>query len=125
MPFSATTYNQSACSPGHSLLPMSTISSQPNTALQPVSRGLSVQRGLEKLLIYLGLLVGVVLTGAPYLYMITGSFKTNAEIFSYPLHFFPEAPTLVNYSRLLSGGEIPYVQQFGNSVVVSLSQTAY
>ncbi|MEM7537262.1 MAG: carbohydrate ABC transporter permease [Chloroflexota bacterium] len=80
-------------------------------------------RLIERLLMYVVLAIGVILTGAPYLYMITGSFKANAEIFSYPLHFFPEAPTLVNYNRLLSGEEIPYVRQFGNSIIVATSQT--
>lgn len=103
---------------------MATVSStHSDTIAQPTSRSVGLQRGLERVVMYIGLLVGVVLTGAPYLYMITGSFKTNAEIFSYPLHFLPEAPTLINYSRLLGGSEIPYVQQFGNSVIVALSQT--
>ncbi len=55
--------------------------------------------------------------------MITGSFKLNAEIFSYPLTFMPKAPTLENYQRLLSGSEIPFVRQFLNSLVVAVSQT--
>jgi ABC-type glycerol-3-phosphate transport system permease component len=55
--------------------------------------------------------------------MITGSFKQNAEIFSYPLTFIPQAPTWENYSRLLSGGEIPYVRQFANSLFVAVAQT--
>ena len=58
---------------------------------------------LERVLMYLVLSVAVVLTGAPFVYMFTGSFKPNAEIFSYPLHFIPQAPTLVNYRRLLGG----------------------
>ncbi|RIK40510.1 MAG: carbohydrate ABC transporter permease [Chloroflexi bacterium] len=55
--------------------------------------------------------------------MISGSFKENAEIFSLPLSFIPQNPTMVNYDRLLSGAEIPYAKQFGNSILVAVSQT--
>ncbi|CAN5814207.1 carbohydrate ABC transporter permease [soil metagenome] len=81
------------------------------------------QGWLEPGLLYLFLAVAVILTGAPFVYMITGSFKPNAEIFSYPLHFIPQMPTLVNYRRLLGGHEIPYVHQFGNSALVAVAQT--
>jgi arabinosaccharide transport system permease protein len=77
----------------------------------------------ERFVIYALLLVFAVITGAPFVYMISGSFKFNAEIFSYPLTFVPRTPTLDNYGRLLSGTEIPYVRQFGNSVIVAVSQT--
>lgn len=77
----------------------------------------------ERIGLYALLLVCFVITGAPFLYMITASFKLNSEIFSYPLTFIPRAPTLDNYTRLLGGSEIPYVRQFGNSVIVSVSQT--
>jgi ABC-type glycerol-3-phosphate transport system permease component len=80
-------------------------------------------RRLERLLLYFMLFVAVVLTGAPYVYMITGSFKLNGEIFNYPLTFMPQSPTLENYTRLLSGADIPYVRQFGNSLFVAITQT--
>jgi ABC-type glycerol-3-phosphate transport system permease component len=73
------------------------------------------------------LLVTVVLiaavVAAPFVYMITGSFKLRAEIFSYPLHFLPTNPTLENYTRLLDGSEIPFLRQCFNSVVISINQT--
>ena len=74
-------------------------------------------------LIYLALIGLAVLTAAPFLYMITGSFKRNSEIFSYPLTLFPAEPTLDNYIRLLNGSEIPFVRQFSNSLLVAASQT--
>jgi len=83
----------------------------------------SARRYLGVGLIFLSLLVMAVLTGAPFIYMVTGSFKLNAEIFSYPLHFLPKAPTLSNYVRLLNGSEIPFVRQFLNSAVIAVSQT--
>jgi ABC-type glycerol-3-phosphate transport system permease component len=74
-------------------------------------------------LLFVVLLALAVLTGTPFLYMLTGSFKLNAEIFSYPLHFLAKEPTLSNYVRLLNGSEIPFVRQFFNSAVIAVSQT--
>lgn len=91
----------------------------------------SVQRlswsGLNKRLrmaIILGvLLVLSLFTTMPFVYMITGAFKTNAEIFSYPLTLIPRNPTNDNYLRLLNGSEIPFVRQFTNSVFIATTQT--
>jgi arabinosaccharide transport system permease protein len=98
-----------------------TASAQPQitTTVRPMRTWALV----ERLLLYASLLIAVVLVGAPFVYMIFGSFKENAEIFSLPLRFLPQNPTLVNYNRLLGGAEIPYVRQFGNSVIVAVSQT--
>jgi arabinosaccharide transport system permease protein len=95
-----------------------------NTKSQAGSRRrLHWRRTMERAIVYLGLLVFAVLVGAPFVYMITGSFKFNADIFSYPLTFIPRNPTLDNYARLLSGSEIPYVRQFANSLFVATTQT--
>jgi ABC-type glycerol-3-phosphate transport system permease component len=85
------------------------------------SAGLLKQANLGVL--FLVLLVMGVLVGAPFIYMISGSFKFNAEIFSYPLRFIPTNPTLENYQRLLGGEEIPYLRQVFNSAVISVAQT--
>ncbi len=81
------------------------------------------QRSTERIIVYSGLLIAAVLVGAPFVYMITGSFKFNADIFAYPLTFLPRNPTLDNYVRLLSGSEIPYVRQFANSLFIAVNQT--
>jgi arabinosaccharide transport system permease protein len=96
---------------------------QTNSPAAAAKRGVYWPRVIERTLIYLALLVCVVLVGAPFVYMITGSFRYNSEIFSYPLTFLPKAPTLENYQRLLNGSEIPYVRQFVNSLFVAVSQT--
>lgn len=102
-----------------------TTPSQPTSRppLPSTSHPLAWRRGGEWVLLYALLAVAVVLTGAPFAYMIAGSFKQDAEIFSYPLTFIPREPTLVNYTRLLSGEQIPYVRQFANSALVAISQT--
>lgn len=81
------------------------------------------RRRVEWALIYAALLAFGVVVGAPFLYMITGSLKTNGELFSYPLNFLAQNPTMENYNRLLGGTEIPYIRQFMNSIIVAVSQT--
>jgi arabinosaccharide transport system permease protein len=77
----------------------------------------------EITLVYAGLFVFGVLVAVPFIYMITGSFKTNGEIFNYPVTLAVQNPTLNNYQRLLGGEEIPYLRQFANSLIVALGQT--
>lgn len=86
-------------------------------------RSLNWRRSFERTLIYVGLIISAILVGSPFVYMFTGSFKLNVDIFSYPLTFIPRNPTLDNYIRLLSGSEIPYVRQFANSLYVAIVQT--
>jgi arabinosaccharide transport system permease protein len=78
---------------------------------------------IEASLIYAALFCFAVLVGVPFLYMITGSFKTNGEIFNYPVTLFVQEPTINNYERLLSGKEVPYLRQMLNSVIVAVGQT--
>ena len=79
--------------------------------------------GVDSILTYSVLFLGVLLTGAPFVYMISGSFKFDADIFALPLTWWPLEPTGQNYIRLLAGEQIPYLRQFGNSAVVAVSQT--
>jgi arabinosaccharide transport system permease protein len=78
---------------------------------------------IEGALIYATLFFFAVLVGVPFVYMITGSFKTNGEIFNYPVTLFVQEPTMNNYERLLNGKEVPYLRQMLNSVIIAVSQT--
>lgn len=77
----------------------------------------------EAALIYGVLFFFAILVGVPFLYMITGSFKTNGEIFNYPVTLSVREPTLNNYERLLNGKEVPYLRQMLNSVIIAGGQT--
>jgi len=85
--------------------------------------GVPLRRYVEWTAIYGALFLFAVLVGAPFVYMISGSLKTNGELFSYPINFGVVNPTYDNYNRLLSGTEIPYIQQFINSLIIAISQT--
>jgi len=67
---------------------------------------------------YLALTVGLVLTLAPFMWMLLGSFKTQGELLQRPITWWPEQATLDNYSRWLT--QLDYGQFFFNSVVVAL-----
>ena len=79
----------------------------------------SKRRSSTPILFFFALLVGI-----PFLYMFTGSFKTNGQLFSWPVNLLAPEPTLNNYERLLSGEEIPYLRQMVNSVIIAVSQSA-
>ena len=79
---------------------------------------------VEAAVLYAILFFFALLVGIPFLYMITGSFKTNGQLFSWPINLLAPEPTYTNYERLLGGEEIPYLQQMGNSVIIAVSQSA-
>lgn len=55
----------------------------------------------------------------PFLWMVLGSFKTPAELFSDPPTFIPENPTTENYTRWFTDFGIE--RFFGNSLIVALA----
>lgn len=84
----------------------------------------SVVRFVAETTLTYGVLIGfAILIGIPFLYMITGSLKTNGQIFSFPVNLLAPEPTMDNYDRLLSGEEIPFIRQLANSTIVAVSQS--
>ena len=49
----------------------------------------------------------------PFVWMVLGSFKTNAELRQSPPTWIPESPTLENYRELFNRLDFP--RYFGNS----------
>jgi multiple sugar transport system permease protein len=75
----------------------------------------------NKILIYgVLLLVGLVAL-APFLWTILASFKTGAEIRQVPPTYFPQAPTLNNYTTLLNDPQLPLGLFYRNSAIVALA----
>lgn len=69
------------------------------------------------------LLILVVLTIVPFLYMMLGAFKQNSEIFGTPITFFPKSPTLDNMGALLSN--FPFARWALNTVIVAVVGSAF
>lgn len=101
---------------------MATSPARLSSAAQPRPLSWRAQHATQQIVLYGLLLLGALLTGMPFIYMFTASFKANAEIFSYPLTILPQQPSLTNYQRLLSGESIPFLRQLLNSAIVAFSQ---
>jgi ABC-type glycerol-3-phosphate transport system permease component len=67
--------------------------------------------------LYLSAALLVVLTGFPFLWMVSTSFKPGPEIFAYPPRLLPERYTLANFFQLFE--QTRFLTYFRNSVVVS------
>ncbi len=72
-------------------------------------------------LIYLFLILGIVATLAPFVWMFLTSFKSSGGIFAYPPEWLPKHPTFAHYQKLFS--EIRFLLHFKNSLIVAISAT--
>ena len=58
----------------------------------------------------------------PFLWMLSASFKENAEIFTRPITWIPKVFRIINYEKVFR--EIPFALYFLNTAFVTLSVTA-
>jgi multiple sugar transport system permease protein len=71
--------------------------------------------------VYVLLSLGLVTVVAPFLWMLFGSVKTQAELARIPPTWLPEAPTWSNYTTLFS--QLNFPAYFLNSVIIAVSVT--
>ncbi|HHY49042.1 MAG TPA: carbohydrate ABC transporter permease [Alphaproteobacteria bacterium] len=83
--------------------------------------GAVVRTGLARPLVIFGSLLVVVVCLFPFLWMALSSIKQLNELYTVPPHWWPEAPTLGNYAKVLFESNIP--RYFLNSVVISFGST--
>ncbi|MFD6090673.1 carbohydrate ABC transporter permease [Oerskovia sp. NPDC060338] len=86
-----------------------------STLVRPPRRPIRWSRGAT----YTALVVGLLLTLMPFIWMLLGSFKTQGELLQRPITWWPESPTLENYEKWLS--QLNYGQFFMNSIVVAVA----
>ncbi len=67
---------------------------------------------------YVVLVVASVLTLLPFVWMLLGSFKTQGELLRRPVTWWPEEPTLANYTAWFT--DLGIGQFFTNSLVVAV-----
>jgi len=79
-------------------------------------------RRLKALAAYAVLLVLAVWTLGPLYWMVTTSFKTNAEVYGTTATLWPRHPTLANYRVLFT--RTPFLVYFQNSSLIALATTA-
>jgi multiple sugar transport system permease protein len=72
--------------------------------------------------LYVVLAVGLLVTLAPFLWMLLGALKPEAELQRVPPTWWPEAPSLDNFRQLFDRLDFP--RFFANSVLVAVAVTA-
>lgn len=72
--------------------------------------------------LYLLLTVAVVVVAAPFIWMVVGSLKPTTELRQVPPTWWPENPSLDNYSELFS--RLSFGTYFANSAIVAVVVTA-
>lgn len=79
---------------------------------------------IGSVLLYIGLLIGAVLTLMPIVFLFTRAFMNEAENFAYPIHWIPRDPTLDSFRRILNDPTLPVFRWLLNSLFVASAVTA-
>ena len=85
------------------------------------------QKRLGRVVLYLLVILIVIVTVAPFAWMVISSLSTKQELLQKPLHWLPQHPTLENYKAMLhgtSGKTTDAAAQFMSSFKNSLTVTA-
>ncbi|WP_033328742.1 carbohydrate ABC transporter permease [Streptomyces yerevanensis] len=102
---------------------MSTLTSPaPAASAEPALRRRRIRQEWGHPWLYLPLTGLLLLMVAPFLWMLSGAFKPEADIRKVPPVLIPTSPTLANYRELFSN--LDFTSMFANSVIVALAVTA-
>lgn len=77
---------------------------------------------VETIVLYIALLIGVIITATPFLYMISTALKGQVYVLQLPPQFIPENPTLENFVAAWQSNN--FSLYFFNSFVVAVATTA-
>jgi len=78
---------------------------------------------IRRVFIHLLLLLGLAITLAPFIWMISTSFKSSESVFTFPPQWIPKHPTIEQYQKLFR--EVNFLQFFKNSVIVAFGITLF
>jgi multiple sugar transport system permease protein len=98
---------------------MTAIQGRPGSYVDPADA--TGNRRKNTWLIYLGLTFGILLMVGPFLWMLLGAFKPQAEFLVSPPTFLPKNPTTGNFTRLFD--QLDFPRFFFNSSVVAVAVT--
>ncbi|HEX5823792.1 MAG TPA: carbohydrate ABC transporter permease [Candidatus Limnocylindrales bacterium] len=98
---------------------MTAIAARP--APGPLPSGAAGRKPRGAVWVYVLLVLGILLMVGPFLWMLLGSLKPQAEFLVNPPTFLPKTPTTDNYERLFGQLDVP--RFFFNSAVVALVVT--
>lgn len=84
------------------------------------------QRKLKKTLwntlLYFVLVLGMVTSLLPFIWMLSGSLKTNNELFAWPIVWIPETLHWDNFTKVIT--QIPFFTYFFNTLKLSVINTS-
>lgn len=86
---------------------------------QGLLMGFNWQKGVVTILMFF---CGVAIL-SPFLWMISGSFKIQAELFNYPIEWIPKHWNWDNYKQVW-GGNYDFVQYYHNTIKITLFTVA-
>lgn len=96
--------------------------------LAPVSDNVEPRRAttgkpfpLAQIIVYAILLIGIIYTLLPFLWMLGTSFKSSTEIVRMPPTLWPENFTLKSYQTIFTDPRVPLPRFYLNSIIVSFS----
>ncbi len=69
-----------------------------------------------KVLLHFFLCIGSIAMLFPFIWLVSNSFKTEAQIFSFPPNFIPPTPNLDNFKELLAKND--FLRWYLNSIIV-------
>lgn len=72
--------------------------------------------------LYAVLILGAVTSLLPFIWMLSGSLKTNNELFAWPIQWIPVNPRFQNFKDVLT--QIPFVTYFLNTLKLSVINTS-
>ncbi|MCJ7645638.1 carbohydrate ABC transporter permease, partial [bacterium] len=78
---------------------------------------------IRRVFIHLLLFAGLAITLAPFIWMISTSFKSSESVFAFPPQWIPKHPTIEQYQALFR--EVNFLQFFKNSVIVAIGITLF
>ncbi|HEY5880509.1 MAG TPA: carbohydrate ABC transporter permease [Nakamurella sp.] len=91
---------------------------EPGAGARPTKNRQADKPSRRRLLTYAVLVIAVVATLLPFVWMLLGSLKTDGEILRNPSGFLPEDPTLANYSTWFT--DLNFDTFFVNSLIVAV-----
>jgi len=78
---------------------------------------------IRRIFIHILLLLGLAITLAPFIWMISTSFKSSESVFTFPPQWIPQHPTIEQYQALFR--EVNFLQFFKNSAIVAFGITLF
>ncbi|MEE9316266.1 MAG: carbohydrate ABC transporter permease, partial [bacterium] len=78
---------------------------------------------IRRIFIHLLLFLGLAITLAPFIWMISTSLKSSESVFTFPPQWIPKHPTIEQYQTLFR--EVNFLQFFKNSVIVAFGITLF